>query len=287
MQKSIIAIISALVVLISGATYFFEQGSAGTEFTDQVFFYDVGQGDATHIRSSETDILIDGGRSKKVLEYLGETIPYFENTIEFLILTHPDYDHQYGLYEVVQKYDYQTIFETDSACDKKLCDKWDGVVKQEKVEVADRSDRIELENGYVEFLYPYEEIQGKEVEDHNDASVIVCAVIYDTRILLTGDASKEIEEELVEKDALGSCSDTDVLKVGHHGSKTSTSPQLLERITPEYAIISAGAYNDYGHPHYDVLENLRNAGVTIFRTDTSGTITLGISSDEVEFFTET
>lgn len=244
-----------------------------------ISFFDVGQGDATHIRSNDVDVLVDGGRSNTVLERLGGAMPFFDRTIELMVLTHPDFDHHFGLVEVIKRYTVDTILESAVACDKKLCDTWDVITKGYDIDPASKDLLYEIPHGNVDVLYPLESVEGVEVKDLNDTSVVVCVTVHEKTFLLMGDASTEIEDELIDAHALGNCEHPDVLKLGHHGSKTATSQRFIEHLTPKYAIISAGAFNDYGHPHFEVLARLKEADIQILRTDTDGTIRIEVTED--------
>ncbi len=244
-----------------------------------VSFFDVGQGDATHIRSESVDVLVDGGRSNTVLERLGESIPFFDRTIELMVLTHPDFDHHFGLIEVVRRYSVPKILESGVLCTKKLCDTWKTVINGHAIDIAFKDKLYEIPHGNVDVLYPFKSVEGVEVDDLNDTSVVLCVTLYEKTFLLMGDASTEIEGELLDAEGLGNCKHPDVLKLGHHGSKTATSQRFIEHLMPKYAIVSAGAFNDYGHPHYEVLTRLKEADIPILRTDTDGTIRIEVTED--------
>lgn len=250
-----------------------------------ITFFDVGQGDATLIRSKGVDLLVDGSRSNAVLEDLGEFMPFYDRSIEMVVLTHPDYDHHFGLIEVMKRYLVGSILETGIYCEKKLCQAWEEN-KEGELWIARRGITFELPEGKAEVLYPKESLEGLVVEDMNEASVVLCVRLKDAHFLLMGDAGKQVEQELLDDNYFGECDNPDVLKVGHHGSKTATSDAFVERVRPRYGIISAGKNNDYGHPHLEVLEVLERNNVEALRTDVSGSIHFLFRDDGMVIETE-
>lgn len=250
-----------------------------------ITFFDVGQGDATLIRSKGVDLLVDGSRSNAVLEDLGEFMPFYDRSIEMVVLTHPDYDHHFGLIEVMKRYLVGSILETGIYCEKKLCQAWEEN-KEGELWIARRGITFELPEGKAEVLYPKESLEGLVVEDMNEASVVLCVRLKEAHFLLMGDAGKQVEQELLDDNYFGECDNPDVLKVGHHGSKTATSDAFVERVRPRYGIISAGKNNDYGHPHLEVLEVLERNNVEALRTDVSGSIHFLFRDDGMVIETE-
>lgn len=237
----------------------------------EVTFFDVGQGDAALIETPErTQILIDGGPSgEKVLEKLGKEMPFWDRTIDLIILTHPERDHLAGLLEVLKSYKVENILWTGVIRDTAEFKEWQKLIKEEgaKIFIA-KADLLVVGIG-IDVLYPLESLEGKVLRDSNDSSIVVRLVFGKTSFLFTGDATKSVEKELV-LDSVKHKLDSDVLKVGHHGSKTSTSKEFIEAVSPEIAVISVGRNNSYGHPRQEVLDNL--SGAKILRTDLDGDI---------------
>lgn len=239
----------------------------------RIHFLDVGQGDAILIESpSGTRVLLDGGPDAGIVRELAGLLPFFNPTLHLVIATHYDSDHVGGLLPVLKKYRIQKfaapIIRSDIAIAKSLLSQLDAAF----------IPRHETRAGYVYDLGGglRLEILSPSVVDtklpRNSMSVVARVSYGNTSFLLTGDAPKAVEEYLVLR--YGEYLESDVLKVGHHGSRTSTSQLFLETVAPELAIISAGQDNSYGHPHTEVTDSLFNAGVEILTTATAGTITL-------------
>ncbi len=241
----------------------------------QVTFFDVGQGDAIFIETPKRhQILIDGGPDSGILEKLAKEMPFWDNTLDLMILTHPEKDHVSGLIEVLKRYKVENILWTGVIRDTSEYKAWLEAVRDEKAEVkiARSGQRILWESNspdFIDILYPLENLAGREFKDSNNTSVVARLVFGEQSFLFTGDAHKSVERELAEKEV---SIDSDVLKVGHHGSKTSSSQEFIEKVSPEIAVISAAKNNSYGHPHQEVLDILKKYGIKILRTDESGDI---------------
>lgn len=238
-----------------------------------VAFLDVGQGDAIFIEAPNgNQMLIDGGPGRAVFAPLGEMMPFYDHSIDVVIATHPDADHIGGIPEVLRRYDVNFFLDPGVPSDTGTYAALLSALEESAAEyiITRRGMRLALGGGAVlEILFPDRDMAGA---DTNDASIVAKLVYGDTSFLLTGDSPQKIEKYLVSID--GKNLDVDVLKAGHHGSKTSTSEGLLGFSSPATAIISAGAGNRYGHPHEEVLARLREFGVKILRTDEEGTIVM-------------
>jgi competence protein ComEC len=235
----------------------------------RVTFFDIGQGDAIYIKSpSGAEMLVDGGADTLVLEKLGKYMSIFDRQISVVVATHPDKDHIGGLPSVLSRYDVGLLLESGAGSDNGVQDELDRIAEKKNVQkkVAYSTQRIELGDGVVAtVLYPNKSILGLET---NDASIVLLLEYKNKNFLLTGDASIEIERDIIEN-----IPELTVLKAGHHGSQTSTSFELLEKTTPEFVVISAGRNNSYGHPHTSVLKLINSFKSTVLRTDTDGDIT--------------
>ncbi len=248
-----------------------------------VSFLDVGQGDATLIESpTGTQVLIDGGKGNSILSQLESVMGFFDRTIDMVVATHPDMDHIGGLIHVLERYEVKNILMTENMSETPVSEKWEERVKEEGAHIiyARRGQVFDLGNGVqgsttLTILFPDRNPEGLE---SNTASIVARLVYGESEYMLTGDSPKEIEEYLVGfgVDTLQS----DVLKAGHHGSRTSTSEKFVQAVSPTYAIISAGENNSYGHPHKEVMETLLREGVEVWSTITKGrieTISDGVS----------
>ena len=247
----------------------------------EVNFFDVGQGDAIFIETPKgQQVLIDGGPSSAILEKLGKEIPFWDREIDLVILSHPEADHLVGLLEVLKKYKVRNILWTGIVRDTPEYVEWQKLIKEEraKIYIAKKEERILMSNGIlIDILYPLQNLEGKEIKDSNDTSVVGRLAFGDNSFLFTGDATQLAEKEIIrEYSCSNSCEfatlDSDVLKVAHHGSKTSSSSEFLEEVSPEVAVISVGENNSYGHPTSETLENLNKYGIKVLRTDERGDI---------------
>ena len=243
-----------------------------------VSFFDVEQGDAIFIESRDgTQILIDGGPPNRILPLLGERMSYFDKYIDAVVLTHPHADHVSGLIEILEKYRVGMVIESGVDYHTAEAKIFERLVKEKNIKTIIIDHPVELnfyDNAVLRFIYPEGSFLGKTLKNVHDSALISELDFENKKILLMSDAEKNIEEKLVREGKVG---DVNVLKAGHHGSKTSSNDFFLKAIKPEYAVISVGARNRYGHPYQQTLSNLEAIGAQIFRTDINGTITLNIN----------
>ena len=237
-----------------------------------VSFLDVGQGDAILIETPDGfEMLIDGGPNAAVLRELSKERSFFDREIDVVVTTHPDLDHIGGLVDVLKRYKVQTILRTENKNDKSAAEAFAAAAQKEKAEeiLADAGQVLQLgASTTIQIFSP----TGDERQWESNASSIVLRVVYgNTSFMLTGDAPQEIEDYLVK--TYGTQLDSDVLKLGHHGSKTSSSEAWLDTVTPQYAVVSAGLDNKYGHPHQDVMQRVFARNIQSSHTGTDGTIT--------------
>jgi competence protein ComEC len=246
----------------------------------EVIFFNLGQGDAIFIQTPEAhQILIDGGPSSAILEKLTREMPFWDRTIDLIILTHPEKDHLIGLIEVLKRYKVENILWTGVIRNTPEYKEWEVLLKKKgaKIFFAKAGQKILSQGLIMEILYPFEELAGKEFKNSNDTSIVAKLVFGGNSFLFTGDVGKNIEKELIRQYSLSNSAelatlDSDVLKVGHHGSKTSTRDEFIQQVSPEMVVISVGKGNPYGHPHQEVLEILAKYGIRVLRTDREGDI---------------
>ncbi|TFB08195.1 MBL fold metallo-hydrolase [Candidatus Atribacteria bacterium MT.SAG.1] len=243
----------------------------------EVTFFDIGQGDAIFIRTPyKSQILIDGGPNSMILGKLAEEMPFWDKTIDLIILTHPERDHIAGLLSVLESYNVKRILWTGVVRNTSQYDKWKEMIEKENAEIiiANNSQKIKIGNVFLDILYPFESLEGKEIKNSNDTSIVSRLSFGNNSFLFTGDATKVLENKIISncKETENCELNSDVLKVGHHGSKTSTSKEFLENILPDIAVILSGKDNPYKHPHEQVLKNLEELGINILRTDQKGDI---------------
>ncbi len=230
-------------------------------------FIDVGQGDAILIDKGDTDILVDGGPSStNVLAYLqGQDIA----DIDLLVATHPHADHIGGLPDVLAQYQVSEIWVDGDTATSQTYQKFAAAVASEGATVhkVARGYTTQMNGLDIAVLNPTSQL----TDDPNEDSVVLRLTCGEVSVLLAGDATSDSEASML---AAGLALDSDVLKVGHHGSSTSTSAAFLAAVTPKDAVISVGAGNTYGHPHQETLDRLTAAGATVHRTDQDGTVVL-------------
>lgn len=238
-----------------------------------VYFLDIGQGDAIFIDSpSHGRMLIDGGRNRKVLSELGKILPFADKYIDVVLATHPDVDHIGGLPEVIDRYKVgiylRSGVESDNTVDNELKNR----IEKKNIPnfLARRGMVVNFGDGVkLQILFPLLD-QNVSNWKTNNASIVARLVYGDKSFVFTGDSPVSIENVLINLDL--DLLDSDVLKVGHHGSRTSTSLEYSQAVSPEYAVISAGKDNNYGHPHQEVLDILEQVGAKILSTIELGTI---------------
>lgn len=238
-----------------------------------VSFLDVGQGDAIFIEApSGRQLLIDGGKNRAVIRQLSRVMPWYDRSIDVVLATHPDADHIGGLPDVFARYDVDLIVQS-SVRDEDGADSvaFEKGIEKEGAErlIATRGQVINLGDGaYLEILFPDRPVPSIET---NTGSIIARLAYGETSFMLTGDAPSAIEEYLIRlgADAL----DADVLKAGHHGSRTSSSLSFVGFVSPEYAVYSRGCDNSYGHPHDEVKEVFAKLAVPTLDTCEEGRVT--------------
>lgn len=235
-----------------------------------VAFLDVGQGDAIFIEAPNgNQILIDGGPSKKVLSELSKVVPFYDRSIDALILTHPHQDHIGGLIEVFKRYDIDYAFGSGSPYPSAEYKEWKDLVSGGEARniTVSRGMKIKIgENLWLEFLLPKADKNCGD-DDIHDCMVVSKLTYSNVCFMFTGDMERNLEFNILKDDI-----DCDVLKIGHHGSKTSTSDALLAAVSPAFTIIQSGKDNRYGHPHEIILNKLQATGVSILRNDQIGII---------------
>jgi competence protein ComEC len=265
----LLIILFFLFVVIVGTIIFY---SSRLPQKLEVDFLSVGQGDAELIKTpSGQNILIDGGPDNTVLKRLGENLPWWERTIDLMILTHPHEDHIAGLNDVIKRYDIKKIIYTGTTYDSPVYRDWLQAVIKNKIPTAiiNRPQTIQLNPGCeLEILYPLQSLVGQNMADLNDASMVTMLKYKQTKFLFAGDAGSNIEQKLI---AANDDLTANVLKISHHASDLATSEELLVKVKPQFAIIETGK-NDYGLPSLRVIKRLERFGAKVYRTDESGTI---------------
>lgn len=240
-----------------------------------VAFFDVGQGDAIFIEGpSGVQVVVDTGPDASVLRGLGTHMPFWDRSIDALVLTHPDADHIGGAVDVLERYAVGHILEPDVPGTTRLWERVTGSIETEVdagagYTVARAGVRLDLGGGaYADILFPTRDVSG--VKDTNAGSIVMRIVYGETAFMLTGDAPSSVEQELFLQWGYGL--DADVLKAGHHGSKTSSLPDFVESVSPEYVVFSRGCENRYGHPAPSVVTFFESEEIKILDTCEDGTV---------------
>jgi len=282
-----------LIILLFGAVFSFyvawQEKDNGVLI---VAFLNIGQGDATFIEAPNgNQILIDGGPGRSILRELSAVMPFYDRSIDVIIATHADGDHVGGLPDVLNKYKVNFFMETGVSGGSSSYKELENIISKKENEngvkkvLARKNMVIDLGGGAVlQILFPDRDPSGMET---NTSSIVARLVYGENEFLFTGDSPKAIEQYLVSlvgQECQGqplNCPSpkglpltlkSDVLKAGHHGSKTSTSVEFISAVSPEYVVISAGKNNRYSHPNQEVLDIINNFGAKILRTDLSGRI---------------
>lgn len=237
----------------------------------KVRFLDVGQGDAIHIVTPDGyEMLIDGGPTNSVLQALSENRSFFDKEIDVVVATHPDTDHVAGLVDVFKRFKVDYILETNAKSDAPAAVAYCDNARAEGARIITAEAGQTLQLGASTTIYIFSPHGDTSEWETNTASIVVQVVYGDTSFMLTGDAPSSIEEYLV--DQYGTALESDVLKLGHHGSKTSSSEEFLKVVNPEYAVVSAEANSRYGHPHQEVVDRVLENNIEILNTAKEGTI---------------
>ncbi|WP_411680338.1 ComEC/Rec2 family competence protein [Clostridium thailandense] len=236
----------------------------------RISYIDVGQGDSELIQVNGKNLLIDAGTNEstnKVISYLDK-----QNVkkLDYVVATHPHEDHIGGMSDVIKRYDIGQFYAPKKLTNTKIFENMINALKSKNLKINVARAGIELDLGKdvkCEMLAP----NNTSYEDLNNYSAVIKVTYKNSKFLFTGDAEKLSEKEILSKNYDLS---SDVLKVGHHGSTSSSSKDFLDKIAPRMAIISCGKNNDYGHPHKETLNEFEKRKIQVYRTDVDGTILL-------------
>lgn len=229
--------------------------------------FDVGQGDSIFIRTpAGYKILIDGGSNDKVLDHLGNQLPFFDKTLDLVVLTHPQSDHLAGLIEVAKRYEIKRLWVSYSENDTAQYSEWENVLGTQGLEgrVVWSGDQLVFsDNVVLQVQWPRIESAS---DDLNTTSVVILIDYNDFEGLLTGDADNQVQPYTE------STLEVEFLKVPHHGAKTALDKAFTSKLSPEISVISVGSRNRYGHPAQNTIDLLRSLGSELHRTDEDGTV---------------
>lgn len=278
-QKKIISFILAVLFIIG--YYIFEDIPTEESYSNkeeikvkntvttdlQIYYFDVGQADSTLIINNGHSMLIDAGNNEdgeKLVTYIKEELNI--TNIDYVVGTHPHEDHIGGLDDIINNFNIKEVYLPEAMTTTKTFeDVLDAIANKElAITVPTIGETFKLGEADFEVIYT-----GTGEKDLNEASIILRMIFGNKTYLFTGDTTEEVEETI-----LNSNIDIDVLKVAHHGSKYSSSEEFLNIATPEYAIISAGEGNSYGHPEPETLTRLKKHTNNIYITKDLGTVLL-------------
>jgi len=280
--KGITAIGAAIIALVLVGVYaydiFLGGGTRPVEGSCEFHFIDVGQGDCTMIVTDENGVVIDTGPN----DCADETLKYingYTDKIDYLILTHPHEDHIGGADEILESIKVENVIMSDAYSDTKTFTRLLDSIESSRVNLIEGKAGDSFSAGDISFriLAPL-----SEFTDMNDYSLVLRVEFGDTSIMVTGDAEKHSEDLIVEEYTRGELR-SDILQLAHHGSNTSNTREFMEIVSPQYAVISCGTGNTYGHPHTEVIEKLEEADVPYFRTDKDSHTVFRSDGKDIEY----
>lgn len=252
-------------------------------------FLDIGQGDASLIQFPNGEkMLVDCAVDSRILPALGRTLDFYDRTIDYLVITHPDLDHYGGCVDVLNRFQVKNIIYNGLQKDHDSFWQvfWQAVQAEgAKYYLLDNELSLNIASSSLDFIFPDQPVANiqKTIKStdkgDNNSSIVFVLNYFGKKVLFTGDAPVEVEKHLL--DNFGNKISADILKVGHHGSSGSSLISFLEKVNPAYAIISVGKGNRYGHPSLRVLKRLERVGTNILRTDEGGDVVCELGSEVV------
>lgn len=271
----------AMMVLVAGNVFVWQAiVSGGGAENLELYFLNVGQGDSQLVNlPGNVQILIDGGRGPKVLSELARVLPPQDRYIDLVIATHPDFDHFGGLIDVLKTYKVGAVITNGRKGVAAAFGDFEKVIQEKGIPEINfvAGDKIKYEDMALETLWPLPwAVAGKKV---NESGIVFLLKQDGLRALYTADIGFETERALIRKYDLSA----QVLKVGHHGSRFSSSPEFLKAVNPKISVIEVGK-NTYGHPTPAALGRLADIGAQIFRTDFNGTIKMIFDGDSIRIY---
>lgn len=266
--RTFIVCVALLAVLFAALWIEIIRWTLGATF----FAFDVGQGDAVLVQQGGYQILVDGGPDGMVLSALGETMPFFDRTIDLLVLSHPHMDHLQSFPELLRRYRVAAVLMTGVDYANPRYEEFLTLLQGEgsRIVVADPDDDLAVGPLSVDVLWPPATSFGVPMKNVNDDSVALRVTAPGGKsVLLTGDMEKKEELAMLEA---GVDVSADVLKVAHHGSRTSSSTGFLLAVRPSVAVASVAKENSYGLPDEDVIARYEDLGIPLRMTMEEGTV---------------
>lgn len=244
----------------------------------KVHYIDVGQGDSILVQNNNQNMLIDTGTNASTNSLISYLQSQNIKKIDYLVLTHPHEDHIGGADAVIKTFDIGTIYMNKKSTTTKTYRDVISAISSKGIKPVQPALADTFKVGSADCII-YGPVNPND-KDLNTYSIVVKLTFGNNKFLFTGDAQASNEEGMINN---GYDLSADVLKVGHHGSNTSTSQAFLDKVNPKFAVISAGKNNDYGHPHQETLQRLQAKGIPVYRTDENGTIVVTCNGNNISF----
>lgn len=244
----------------------------------KVHYIDVGQGDSLLVQTKDKNILIDAGTRKSSDNLINYLKKQHIKKLDYVIATHPHEDHIGGMPKVIDEFEISNFYAPKKTANTKIFKDMILQLKKKnlKINVAKKGISLDLSNdSSLDFLAPVKD----NYENTNDYSAVIKLTHGNTKFLFTGDAEKTSEKDILNSNVDLS---SNILKVGHHGSHSSSSKEFLDKVNPKMAIISCGKNNDYGHPHKETMKELKKRNIEVYRTDIDGNILLTSDGENIK-----
>ena len=233
---------------------------------------DVGQGDALYIESpTGVQVIVDGGPNRNLAKVISDVMPWYDRHVDLLVVTNPDADHYEGFISFLNKYKVDALLEPGTTNKYSAYKVFEDNIAEKGIPkmLARTGQKIDLGGGaYLLVLFPDRDVSGLS---SNDGSIVMKLIYGETRVMLQGDSTAKIETHLLNKVASSTLAST-ILKVGHHGSRTSSTFGYVKTVSPKWAVVSSGLNNDYNHPHKETLDTLQELRVPTYSTCNNGSI---------------
>lgn len=268
--KNLLIFLSALIILnsfIYGLVFL--EDKRGVE----LYFFDVGQGDAQMVKISGVNFLIDSGKDGKIISNLEKIIPFYRKKIDVAFISHGQRDHLGGFFNVIKKYNIGAVIYSGE--DSDLVNQISVRLKEFKIPmiVLGKGDKVIFGDNTFDILWPD---LSRALNNQNDNSMVVKFVSPEISSLYTADISLKVEKLLTDLKV-------DILKVPHHGSKYSSSLDFLKKVSPKISVVEVGK-NSYGHPTKEAMGRIKEVGSLLFRTDEDGMIKIFNNGGKIEAF---